>query len=167
MPQAPRSLVEEKYFRRTLATVSGIIRNCGFVWFYPPFEARIWILYEIAEFTLTSSNAFAPTSDIQNFVDHVEEMVQDGVCQVLNRYNYRYTFEHDKVFLTSWLELLVLLRRYHVDIDDLRRLMDHITWFPTCKQIVTYSADGKLELDRFSGALTINGTKRTFTPFPI
>lgn len=100
----------EKYFRRTLATVSGIIRNCAFVWFYPPFEARLWILYEIAEYTLTCSDSFMLTADIQHFVDHVGEMVRDGVRQVLNRYDYKCTFEYDRALLTSRLELLVLSR---------------------------------------------------------
>ena len=54
MPQTPRLLPEEAYFNRCLRTMSGIIHNCGFIYFYPPFEPRLWIMYEITEYVLTS-----------------------------------------------------------------------------------------------------------------
>jgi hypothetical protein len=44
LPQHPRRRIEELYFRQTLQTISGIIRNAGFAWYYLPFEARLWIL---------------------------------------------------------------------------------------------------------------------------
>ncbi|KAK7216562.1 hypothetical protein V2G26_004565 [Clonostachys chloroleuca] len=43
IPQHPRNEKEEAYFLRSLKTMSGIIRNCCFMWHYPPFEPRLWI----------------------------------------------------------------------------------------------------------------------------
>ncbi|KAM7187004.1 hypothetical protein V8F33_011476 [Rhypophila sp. PSN 637] len=40
-PQHPRTEEEDRCFGRTLQTMSGIIRNCGFGWYYPPFEPRL------------------------------------------------------------------------------------------------------------------------------
>ena len=124
IPQSPHSQAEEAYFLRSLETMSGIIRNCGFAWFYPPFEARMWILYEVTEFALTSSEDFEATPDIREFKDHVQEMVQTSVRSVLDKYSYRCTYDRDKAFLTSWLEILVLLTKLRIGIVDIRRLMD-------------------------------------------
>lgn len=165
MPQAPRTPVQEKYLRRTLDTVSGIIRNCAFVWFYPPFEPRLWILYEVAEYILTCSGEFPLADDIQVYTDHVNEMIEDGVCKVLKKHNYRCTFEHDRIFLTSWLELLVLLRRNHIDMDISRRLMNSVTWHPRTEVVMMPTPNGILKFDRFGGVLTLNNIEQTFTPF--
>ena len=167
IPQSPHSQGEEAYFLRSLETMSGIIRNCGFIWFYPPFEARIWILYEIAEFVLTSSEDFEATPDIREFKDHIQEMVQTSVSSVLAKYSYTCTHDRDKAFLTSWLEILVLLTRLRIGIIDRRRFMDNMTWFPTVKTIEYHAAGGIiLEFKKFQGTLIRNGECYTFTPFP-
>jgi hypothetical protein len=79
MPQGPRSEPEEAYFSRCLWTMSGIIRNCGFIYFYPPFDARLWILYEITEYVLTCIGDIAMTSDIKPYLQHIDEMWTIGV----------------------------------------------------------------------------------------
>jgi hypothetical protein len=38
MPQGQRSVPEDAYFHRCLQKMSCIIRNRGFMYFYPPFE---------------------------------------------------------------------------------------------------------------------------------
>lgn len=167
MPQDPRNQEEEAYFLRSLATMSGIIRNCGFIWFYPPFEARMWILYEVAAYTLTCFESFEATPDIREFADHVQEMLRAGVRSVLEKYEYRCTYERDKAYLTSWLEVLVLLRRLGIGIAYTRRLLDGLTWSPMAKKISVQTADGSfLQLCRFEGNFTCSGECYTFTPFP-
>lgn len=166
IPQSPRSQAEEAYFLRSLATMSGIIRNSGFIWFYPPFEARLWILYEIAEFTLTSSGFIPATPDIMEFMEHVQEMVQTGVRSVLNKYNYRCTYDRDKAFIISWLELLVLLRNLRIGIVYIRRAMDHMTWFPRVEELYIRMDDGLFHLSKFQGTINYKGERYTFTPFP-
>lgn len=165
IPQSPHSRGEEAYFLRSLETMSGIIRNCGFMYFYPPFEARLWILYEIAEYVLTCSGDFEATPDILEFKDHIQEMVQTSVGSVLAKYSYMCTHDRDKAFLTSWLEVLVLLTRLRIGIIDRRRFMDNMTWSPTATTI-HHAAGGMLEFKKFQGTLIRNGECYTFTPFP-
>lgn len=162
MPQSPRSLPEEAYFHRCLRTMSGIIRNCGFIYFYPPFEPRLWILYEVTEYVLTCSGGIGMTSDIKPFLQHIDEMLETGVQATLAKYGYRCSFDRDRQYLTSWLELLVLLRRLHFSIDTIRNIMDHLTWF----NVLGTQCYPGVELKRFEGTLVVNGKMHTFTPFP-
>lgn len=145
----------------------GIIRNCGFTWLYPPFEARLWILFEIAEYTLTCDDDLAPTSDIAEYKEHIEEMIEVGVQPTLNRHGYRCTFDRDKEFLTSCLEVLVLLRRLGIDVGEVRRVMDHLTWPVGIHTIMcNIAARGLLRLRLYEGIFILDGERYTFTPFP-
>jgi hypothetical protein len=162
MPQSPRLLPDEAYFNRCLRTMSGIIRNCGFIYFYPPFEPRLWILYEITEYVLTCSGGIGKTPDIELFLQHIDEMLETGVPATLAKHGYRCSYDRDRLYLTSWLELLVLFKRLHFDIDAIRKIMDHMTWFHTLQ---TQSYPG-VELRRFEGTLVVHGKVHTFTPFP-
>ncbi|KAI1165717.1 hypothetical protein F5B18DRAFT_144794 [Nemania serpens] len=167
IPQYPRSQPEELYFLRALKTMPGIIRNCGFTWLYPPFEARLWILFEIAEYTLTCDDDLAPTSDIAEYKEHIEEMIEVGVQPTLNRHGYRCTFDRDKEFLTSCLEVLVLLRRLGIDVGEVRRVMDHLTWPVGIHTIMcNIAARGLLRLRLYEGIFILDGERYTFTPFP-
>jgi hypothetical protein len=162
MPQSPRSPQEEGYFHRCLQTMSGIIRNCGFIYFYPPFEPRLWILYEITEYVLTCSGGIEMTSDIEPFLQHIDEMLETGVQATLAKHGYRCSYDRDRHYLTSWLELLVLLRRLHFSIDTIRAIMDHMTWLPSLWNSILSRSGTK----RFEGTLVVNGEMHTFTPFP-
>ncbi|KAH8648233.1 hypothetical protein BGZ61DRAFT_285159, partial [Ilyonectria robusta] len=165
VPQHPRTQNEEIFFQRTLQTLSGLIRNCGFAWCYPPFEARLWILYEVAEFTLSYTDALCHSPDIKKFADHINEMVQVGVRPTLIRNGYRCSYDRDKEYLTSWLEVLVLLRQLLVDIQDVRDLLDKLTWFPGAGVILTHTTNG-VKILRFEGRLIVSGEEYAFTPFP-
>jgi hypothetical protein len=101
MPQNPRSSPEAVYFQRCLRTMSVIIRNCGFTYFYPPFEPRLWILYEITEDSLTCSGDIPPTPDIAPFLRHVTEMLEAGVQATLVEYSYRCSYDSDRQYLLS------------------------------------------------------------------
>ncbi|KAK4108418.1 hypothetical protein N656DRAFT_428057 [Canariomyces notabilis] len=146
MPQEPRTKSEEAYFERALQRMPFIIQNCGFAWFYPPFEPRLWILYEIAQFILTCSGELPPVEDIKEFRDHVNEMVQTGV--------------------RSTLQLLVLLKRLPVDIIQLRRIVDSLTWFSPTASLFTPTPNGWLEIHRDKGTLRLGDDEYSFTPFP-
>ena len=162
MPQSPRSLPEEAYFNRCLETMSGIIRNCGFIYFYPPFEPRLWILYEITEFLLTSFGGIGLTSDIEPYCRHIDEMLETGVQATLAKHGYRCSYDRDRQYLTSWLELLILLRRLRFDIYDIRIIMNDMTWFNGV-HVQRYPG---VELKRFEGTLVVKGEIHLFTPFP-
>ncbi|PVI03982.1 hypothetical protein DM02DRAFT_208353 [Periconia macrospinosa] len=163
MPQEPREVHEKAYFTRCLRTVSGIIRNCGFMYYYPPFEARLWILYELAEYLFTCDGKLPPTPDLQTFLDHVYEMCDKGVRPTLEKYEYRSSSAKDWEILVPWLELLVLMKQLPFDVSFIRKVMDHITWFNvTGPQL--YS--GIMEVDRYQGILRFQGEEWRFTPFP-
>lgn len=163
-PQDPRSESEEMYFQRTLQTVSGIIRNSGFMWWYPPFEPRLWILYEVAESMLTSCGGLHITADIKIFANHIAQMYLVGVRPTLERYGYTCTNDRDKEFRISWLELLVLLTKQRVDIVTVRHLLDQLTWQ---RQVHSLSMpDCSLQLYKFQGTLILQGVPHKFKPFP-
>ncbi|KAG4416347.1 hypothetical protein IFR04_010509 [Cadophora malorum] len=164
MPQDPRSKIEERFFHRSLETVSALIRNCAFTYFYPPLEPRLWILHELAEFTYTSDGELLATSDLALLQQHVEEMVQTSVQAVLEKYNYRWSYESDRKYLTAWLELLVLLKMLPFDVGTIRLIMEGVTWFVAAN---THSYRGALiELRKSEGVLVFHGKVYHFTPFP-
>lgn len=66
------------------------------------------------------------TSDIEPFLQHIAEMLETGVQATLVKHGYRCSFDRDRQYLTSWLELLVLLRRLHFSIDTIRNIMDDL-----------------------------------------
>ncbi|TGJ85694.1 hypothetical protein E0Z10_g3042 [Xylaria hypoxylon] len=165
-PQAPRNEKEEYYFTRTLQTISGIIRNCGFAWFYPPFEPRMWILYEIAEYSLTCDGGIEIFEDNREFSEHINEMLQVGVRPTLEKHGYRCTHDRDQEFLTAWLEALVLFKTLHFSVDDIRRFQDQITWHPSVQVLYMNTINGLVVLQRYEGTLTFGGRCYTFTPFP-
>ncbi|KXH51509.1 hypothetical protein CNYM01_07661 [Colletotrichum nymphaeae SA-01] len=166
LPQYPRSESEEEYFLRGLETMPGIIRNCGFSWFYPGFEPRLWILYEIAEYTLTCDGGIEEFEDNQEFVKHIQEMQETSVPSVLRKYGYRCSDERDKDYLTSCLEILIYLIRFGIDMGDVRRLMSHVLWFSFTPDIMYQSHFGLVQIWRFEGALEFQGQRYEFTPFP-
>jgi hypothetical protein len=102
------------------------------------------------------------TSDIEPFLQHIDEMLETGVQATLAKHGYRCSFDRDRQYLTSWLELLVLLKRLHFSVDEIRTIMDHVTWFHV---FGTQRYPG-VELNRFEGTLVVQGKVHTFTPFP-
>lgn len=166
LPQDPWTDNEETYFLRALETMPAIIRNCGFMWHYPPFQPKLWILYEWAEYTLTSTGDHQVTEDNKEFLEHVQEMLEIGVRATLSKYGYRCSFERDKELLTAWLELLVLLKRLLVDVTNIRHLLDNLTWFPVTGNMYLATGEGDLMLHPFEGTLSLGGKRYTFTPFP-
>jgi|SRR5579862_9668576 len=98
--------------------------------------------------------------DIQLFLQHINKMLEIGMQATLAKHSYYYSYNYDRQYLTSWLELLVFLRQLHFSIDVICRIMDHMTWFNIQTQI--YS---RAKLNRFEGTLVVNGKMHMFTPF--
>ena len=57
---------------------------------------------------------------------------------------------------------MTLLRRQQIDIDFVRRIMDHMTWL----NILGVQLYLGLELNRYEGFLVYLGNKHAFTRFP-
>src|SRR6266480_5564360 len=85
------------------------------------------ILYEITEFALTCSGGIGITSDIEPYLQHIDEMLETGVQATLAKHGYRCSYDRDRQYMTSWMELLVLLRRLHFSIFSIRKIMDSMT----------------------------------------
>jgi len=104
------------------------------------------------------------TSDIKPFLQHIDEMLEIGVQATLVKHDYRCSYDGDRQYLTSWLELLVLLKRLIYDIDTIRTIMDNMTWMHTAQSHRYPGAE--LEIHKFEGTLVVHGKTHTFTPFP-
>ncbi|KAI0443611.1 hypothetical protein F4803DRAFT_514748 [Xylaria telfairii] len=165
IPQHPRTEQEDIYFKRALNTMSGIIRNSGFIWYYPPFQPRLWILYEIAENDLTSDGDTLITPDNKEFKAHIQEMMDVGVRPTIDKYGYSCSYDRDKEYLISWLELLVLLRKLCVDTIDIRRILDGITWSHP-RKMFTKTLTSLIIVCPYEGTLEFFGKRHTFTPLP-
>lgn len=59
------------------------------MWWYPPFDARMWILFEVAEYTITCVLELMRTEDNEKSVDHVKEMREIGVRATLIKHRYK------------------------------------------------------------------------------
>jgi hypothetical protein len=162
MPQTPRSLPEQAYFDRCVRTMPSIIRNCDFAYFYPRSKPRLWILYEMTQFLFTCTQDLGRTSDIAPFLQHIEEMVDTGVRVTLTKYDYGCSYDQDRQYLISWLELLVLLRRLDFSNSSIRGMIDSLTWF---KDFESHDLETEgAVLEKFQGTLDLKGITDKFTP---
>lgn len=175
VPQRPRSNPGANYSTRILRTVPFLVRNCSYMFFYPPFEPRLWILYETAEYMLTSINSMEVYRDNRTFVNHVQEMMKIGVRPVLEKYGYRCSVSRDRKLLTAWLEVLVTMRKLKLEPDSVvdmitkRHILDSIIWHAQTKAGVLLQAltSGKtVELNVRKGYVEFEGQRHAFTPFP-
>lgn len=166
-PSTPGATLKQPTSGEPWKPMPAIIRNCGFMWNYPPFEPKLWILYEVAEYSLTCEGGIEVTEDNKQFVDHVNEMREVGVRATLNKHGYKCKEERDKKFLPAWLELLVLLKRLLIDLGDIRGILDNLTWFPVTGTMLINTLNGTVKLYPFEGTLILGGEEYTFTPFPL
>ncbi|KAJ7822731.1 hypothetical protein B0H14DRAFT_3731138 [Mycena olivaceomarginata] len=124
MPQVgedgKRTPLEKPYFGMMLQCIPMVVRDCAFVWRFPAWEPRAWILYEIAEHAV-GHRQYVVTEDNKPFLRHVQEMVLFGVHPVLDKYKYRCTNASDMDLVTGRLELLVILAKLFPDDVTIRR----------------------------------------------
>jgi hypothetical protein len=111
---------------------------------------------------LACSKFITKTDDIKTYLNHIDEMLSAGVQATLVKHGYRCSYDRDRQYLMSWLELLILLKRINLDVDMISNIMDRLTWQTTCQ---TYHYTG-LELNKFEGNLISNGQMYEFSPFP-
>ena len=164
-PQAPRNSLEAKYFARLLETVSYLIRQCSFMYYYPPFQPKLWILYEVAECTFTCLQGMPSTPDAQKFLEHMNEIIKFGVRLVLDKYGYRCTRPQDTLFLTARLELLVIVETLGLDIMTKRWVLDNLTWQPSMNIHLILNNGITLSVNLKEGNLQYGQAEYEFTPF--
>ena len=109
-----RSRLEEYYFMRMLLCIPMLVRDCAIEWRFPAHEPRAWVLYEVAEYVPTHSEHVI-TDDNRCFVEHIREMLVEGVRPTLAKYKYKCTSESDMMLVTDWLEILVIMTKVFPD----------------------------------------------------
>ena len=161
MPQAPRTAAEQSYFNRMLRCIPMLVRDCGFAWRFPHFEARAWVLYEVAEYILNHT-AYWVTDDIKPFVSHIREMVQIGKVQpIIDKYKYRCTTMGDMRLVVGWLEILVILYR---EVRNVLQRQSILNCINEAGAGSFQNLELDLMIDKVKGIVTIGGKTYRFTP---
>ncbi|KAI1813018.1 hypothetical protein GGS20DRAFT_555056 [Poronia punctata] len=88
-------------------------------------------------------------------------MEKEGVRPTLDKYGYKCSHARDAEFLTSWLELLVLLRRLPLHMDIVRKLIRGLAWRPGGWKYYDI-----FHLSTDEGILDLEDGRHMFTPFP-
>jgi tetratricopeptide (TPR) repeat protein len=123
LPQWVRTRPQDNYFRRALASISRLVRDCSFVAQFPEYRPRLWVLFEVAAFTFNRAEPVGlPCTDI--FERHLSQMQGDGVRHVLNEYGYRCTNKSDREWVITLLEVLLALRKVVPSIHTRRQILD-------------------------------------------
>ncbi len=163
MPQVPRSGVQKTFFKRGLAQIPMLLRDCGFSFRFPTFEPRAWILYEIAAWVLDHKD-FTWTDDNRPFIHHAFEMLTSGVRPVIDKYGYKCTNESDLDIVTGWLEIHVLLCQiFEDDVHSRRELHDEINR-KEAGSFSCYLDWGIITVDKVDGIISYLGRTVRFTP---
>ncbi|KAK6401050.1 hypothetical protein LTR95_019235, partial [Oleoguttula sp. CCFEE 5521] len=123
-PQEPRSGPEATYFGTVLQMMPSIIQEAGFAFHFPLWEPRLWILFEIAQFLLTShgNDGGSGLPDIAPYTIHIAMMRLAGVKYVLDEYGYDCKNDEDRGLILFWLDVLVVCHRLNLDWMTLRRM---------------------------------------------
>jgi hypothetical protein len=161
VPQVPRTELQQEYFNRMLRYIHMLVRDCGFEWRFPAFEPRGWILYEVAEYVLSHKD-FIWTDNNHPFVQHVLQMLKDGVQPVMEKYGYQCARQGDFNLLVGWLELLTLLVKILPnDISALQEIRDRIDepYVGSFSDLAT-----GIEIDKTNGVISYQGKTHKFTP---
>jgi hypothetical protein len=163
MPQNPRTELQTNYFKKMLQCIPMVVRDCAFMWKYPEFKPRAWILYEVAEYTLNHAGPISaddPT-DIAPFLGHVAELTRTSVKCVLWRHGYKCTNKSDLRMVTGWLEMLVILRKVVPDVSYRQEVWDWVNK----SEIGTYwNPRTDLKIDKAKGEVRHGGKAYRFTP---
>jgi tetratricopeptide (TPR) repeat protein len=162
MPQQGRTEMQQHYFERTLMRIPTLIRDCTFTWRFPKFEPRLWILFEVAEFTLNRSRPI-PLDDIKPFMIHLSEMNTAGVKFVIDKHGYKCSNQSDRELVIGWLEILLVLYKIVPSIRTRRDILNTIgnPMVGTCLH-----EESGIAIDKDKGIETANGKTYEFNPLP-
>ncbi|KFY21130.1 hypothetical protein V491_03138 [Pseudogymnoascus sp. VKM F-3775] len=162
VPQRERTEVQRQYFKRTLQTIAKLVRDCSFLWTFPQFEPRLWVLCEVAEYA-TSRPRTLPLADVQQFMAHLSDMMRAGVRPVLNKQGYKCTNQGDLEQVLAWLDILVTLNKTVPSMRVRRQILNTIN--DPMVQTCLHSEAG-VAVDKRRGTIIANGKTYTFNPAP-
>lgn len=161
VPQVPRTEFQQKYFNRMLQYIHMLVRDCAFEWRFPAFEPRGWILYEVAEYVI-NQKGFTWTDDNRPFIQHILQMLKDGVQPVIEKYGYQCARQGDLKLLVGWLELSILLLKILPNNIMVRRHIHDRIDEPYVGSFTDY--DIGIEIDKVNGVISYQGKTHRFTP---
>jgi len=164
LPQWVRTCPQDKYFRRILASIPRLVRDCSFLAQFAEHRPRLWVLFEVAAFTFNRAEPVGlPCTDI--FERHLSQMRGDGVRQVLDEYGYRCTNKADREWVITSLEVLLALRKAVPSIHTRRQILDAID--NAAVRSCIHEGVG-VEIDKERGILKGPGeTAFQFSPLPV
>jgi hypothetical protein len=160
MPQAPRNDAQQTYFKKILYCIPMLVRDCAFEWRFPTFEPRAWILFEVAEFIL-NHRRYIETTDIKPFIQHVFDMLEEGVRPVVSNHGYICTNGGDLQLVIGWLEVLVILVKIIPHVGMRQKILD---WVNNANLGCVSEPLLGLVIDKARGVISCNGTTYQFTP---
>jgi hypothetical protein len=156
LPQRERTNPQQQYFSRALKSINRLVRECTFIWRFPQFQPRFWVLFEVAEFNRNRSRA-VPSMDMDPFMEHLREMNRYGVRYVLNKHGYKCVNQ------SGWLEILVILCRLVPSIYTRRAILnarDNST-------VRTFHHEQSgIFIDKAKGLITVDERTYEFNPVP-
>lgn len=162
VPQRERTEVQRQYFKQTLQTIAKLIRDCSFLWTFPQFEPRLWVLCELAEYA--ASRLQTPSlDDVQQFMKHLSDMTRAGVRPVLNRQRYKCTNQGDLEQVLAWLDILVALHKTVPSMRVRRHILDAVN-NPTVQTCLHLEVG--VTVDKGRGTITTDRKTYTFNPAP-
>jgi hypothetical protein len=167
MPQAPRSELQQTYFKKMLEFIPALVRDCAFEWRFPAFEPCAWILFEVAQYVL-KGGTYTVTPNLRYFISHVHEMLEEGVRQVFSKYRYACTNGSDLPLVIGWLELLVILTKCVPNVSSRRMILDRVdrgyVGSLSFYSMASPHTSADIEIDKARGIVSCNGATYMFTP---
>lgn len=162
LPQRKRTNPQQQYFSRALKSIPRLVRDCAFIWRFPQFQPRLWVLFEAAEFTRNRSRAISG-ADMEPFMEHLREMKGYGVRYVMNRHGYRCVNRSDRELVVGWLEILLILSRLVPSIRTRRVILNAIdnSTVRTC-----HHEQSGIAIDKPKGLITVDESTYEFNPVP-
>lgn len=171
MPQAPRSKLQQTYFKKMLQFIPALVRDCGFAWRYSAFKPRAWVLLEVVQYAL-KGGTYTVTPDLQDFISHIQEMFEEGVGRVFSKYGYTCTNGSDSRFVIGWLELLIILTKCVPNVSARRSILDQVdrsfVGSVSLYSMTSPHSGADITIDKSKGIVSYHGATYRFTPlFPL
>jgi hypothetical protein len=91
--------------------------------------------------------------NIEYFLSHMKEMVEDGVKSVLTKHDYKCTNGEDLEFLIPWIELFVILFKLVRHGSTRRRIIDNLEHEHVGTLVVTDDS-GDILIDKNKGIVS-------------
>ncbi|EFR02374.1 hypothetical protein MGYG_05370 [Nannizzia gypsea CBS 118893] len=133
-----------------------------FLWKFPSFQPRLWVLFEVAVLILCHRNTQLPSNqESAQFISDVFLMVYKDVRSVVRERGYKCTNESDADIVIGWS--LSFSGRSSPHVAERRRILDLVDSFTSN---FSYYGAVKVDFDLANGTITSGGVTHKVTPMP-